>query len=160
MVLENLLEIIKELNRSEVSISTSKRRRPLSLLDIEAYQDDRIQFNGFYSVLEYQQHLVDSHESFKHLLQQLEDYEFTRAYEIMRLLKMKIIELETLFDPKHDELLLVPVMMNQSARLLERDEYFERVKKKRPCFLRSDSKLLKYSRSPSRPTMITTSQSS
>lgn len=136
MVLENLLEIINELNRSEISISSRKKTQPLSLIDIEYHPEDRVQFNGFYSVVEYQQHLMNAHESFKHLLQQLEDYEYTRTSEIMRLLKMKIDELVTLFDPAHDELRFVPVVLNQSIRLLNQEDYLERVKKKRRCFWR------------------------
>lgn len=135
MVLENLLEIINELNRSEVSISNRKKTQPLSLVDIEYHPEDRVQFNGFYSVVEYQQHLMNAHESFKHLLQQLEGYEFTKTCEIMRLLKMKIDELATLFDPAHDELRFVPVVMNQTIRLLDQEDYLERVKKKTTLFL-------------------------
>jgi hypothetical protein len=79
---------------------------------------------------------MNAHESFKHLLQQLEDYEFTRTFEIMRVLKLKIDELVALFDPAHEELRFVPVVMNHSLRLFSQDDYLERVKKKRAYFLR------------------------
>ena len=72
MVLENLLEIITEINRSEISISNKKRAQTLSLIELEYYPDDRMQFNGFNSLTEYQQHLMNAHESFKHLLQRRE----------------------------------------------------------------------------------------
>ena len=136
MVLENLLEIITEINRSEISISNKKRAQTLSLIELEYYPDDRMQFNGFNSLTEYQQHLMNAHESFKHLLQQLEDYEFTRTFEIMRVLKLKIDELVALFDPAHEELRFVPVVMNHSQRLFSQDDYLERLKKKRVYFFR------------------------
>lgn len=131
MILENLLEIISELNRSEVSISAKKKQRHLSLIELDYHPQDRMQFNGFLSPGEYQQHLMNAHESFKHLLQQLEDYEFKRTYEIMRVLKMKIDELETLFNPAYDELRFVPVVLNQSIRALSNEDYLDLVKKKR-----------------------------
>jgi hypothetical protein len=61
MVLENLLEIITEINRSEISISNKKRAQTLSLIELEYYPDDRMQFNGFNSLTEYQQHLMNAH---------------------------------------------------------------------------------------------------
>lgn len=136
MVLDNLLEIIKEINRSEISISNRKKAQSLSLIELEYHLDDRMQFNGFYSVTEYQQHLINAHESFKYLLQELEDYEFTRTFEIMRVLKLKIDELEALFDPAHEELRFVPVVLNRSIRMLSQDDYLERIKKKRVYFSR------------------------
>jgi hypothetical protein len=136
MVLENLLEIISEINRSEISIANRKKAQPLSLIELEYHSDDRMQFNGFFSITEYQQHLMNAHESFKHLLKELEDYEFTHTFEIMRVLKLKIDELEALFDPAQEELRFVPVVMSRSVRMFSKDDYLERVKKKRAYSLR------------------------
>ena len=80
----------------------------LSLIELEHHPDDRVQFNGFFSVTEYQRHLINAHESFKYLLQELEEYEFARTFEIMRVLRLKIDELEALFDPAHEELGTLP----------------------------------------------------
>ena len=136
MVLENLFELINEINRSEISINNRKKAQSLSLIDLDYDHDDRMQFNGFYSVTEYQQHLMNAHESFKYLLQELDNYEFTRVFEIMRALKLKIDELETLFDPTHEELRFVPVVINGSVRNFRQEDYLDRLKKKRAYFLR------------------------
>lgn len=136
MILENLLEIISEINRSEISIANRKNAQPLSLIELEYHSDDRMQFNGFCSLTEYQQHLMNVHESFKYLLKELEDYEFTHTFEIMRVLKLKIDELETLFDPKQEDLRFVPVIMSRSVRMFSQDDYLIRVKKKRAYFSR------------------------
>ena len=136
MVLENLLEIINEINRSEISLANRKKAQPLSLIELEHHPDDRVQFNGFFSVTEYQRHLINAHESFKYLLQELEEYEFARTFEIMRVLRLKIDELEALFDPAHEELRFVPVVLNRSVRKFSQDEYLERNKKKRAYFFR------------------------
>ena len=59
MVLENLFELINEINRSEISINNRKKAQSLSLIDLDYDHDDRMQFNGFYRVTEYQQHLMN-----------------------------------------------------------------------------------------------------
>ena len=39
MVLENLLEIINEINRSEISLANRKKAQPLSLIELEHHPD-------------------------------------------------------------------------------------------------------------------------
>ena len=46
MVLENLLEIINEINRSEISLANRKKAQPLSLIELEHHGERGIRTLG------------------------------------------------------------------------------------------------------------------
>ncbi|GGH64711.1 RteC domain-containing protein [Phaeocystidibacter marisrubri] len=116
----NLNAIFEELRRSEVSFVEDR-----DSLDSGVYQlfeaDTRgVSFNGFDSLSEYFQHLLNLYSQFKAALSDVLDSGVKKAKNTLRYIKGLIGEIQILLNPRNEDLLLARVDIKSTSKIATR----------------------------------------
>ncbi|KAB2807678.1 hypothetical protein [Phaeocystidibacter luteus] len=116
----NLNAIFEELRRSEVSFVEDRDSVDSGVYQLFEADTRGVSFNGFDSLSEYFQYLLNLYSQFKAALSDVLDTGTKKAKNTLRYIKGLIGEIQILLNPRNEDLLLARVDVKSTSKITNR----------------------------------------
>jgi hypothetical protein len=121
---------IDELTIADITIKTSKSKKPENLLELLENNELEVLFNGYNSIGSYKEALMLTFHNFKKELAELDTSKYEQLQSTIQEIKNNLYEVHVLLNPKDEDLLLAHVVFQRHPRFVHEEHQLNIIKKK------------------------------
>jgi hypothetical protein len=121
---------IDKLTIADITIKTSKSKKPENLLELLENNELDVFFNGYNSIGSYKEALMLTFNNFKKELAELDISKYDQVESTLQEIKNCLYEVHVLLNPKDEDLLLAHVVFHRPPRFIQEDHQLNIIKKK------------------------------
>ena len=121
---------IDKLTMADITIKTSKSKKPENLLELLENNELDVFFNGYNSIGSYKEALMLIFHNFKQELAELDTSKYDQLQSTIQDIKNSLYEVQVLLNPKDEDILLAHVVFHKPPRFVQEDHHVSIIKKK------------------------------